>query len=107
MTRTRETRGAGGAPAWEDLPTEARHPGSCDLDRMATEEVIGLLLEEGRRGIEDALRVRDGLVRAAERLAETLRSGGSVLLGFPAILARILLDSRDSRSRSRRGGARR
>ncbi|HUP43864.1 MAG TPA: N-acetylmuramic acid 6-phosphate etherase [Thermoanaerobaculia bacterium] len=68
------------APDWADLPTEARHPASRDLDRLATEEVVALLLEEDRRGIEAALRHRKEIARAAEWLAETLAGGGSVLL---------------------------
>ena len=80
MTGTNDTAGAGGASLWEALPTEARHPASRELDTLPTEEVVALLLEEDRLGIEAALRQRADLARAAEWLAATLRSGGSVLL---------------------------
>jgi N-acetylmuramic acid 6-phosphate etherase len=76
-----EDRGERAAtPAWADLPTEARHPASRDLDRLATEEVVALLIEEDRRGLDAALRHREEIARAAEWLAETLAAGGSVLL---------------------------
>ena len=68
------------APEWADLPTEARHPASRDLDRLPTEEVVALLLEEDRRGLDAALSHREGIARAAEWLGETLAGGGSVLL---------------------------
>ncbi|HLE83466.1 MAG TPA: N-acetylmuramic acid 6-phosphate etherase [Thermoanaerobaculia bacterium] len=54
------------APEWADLPTEARHPASRDLDRLATEEVVALLIEEDRRGLDAALRHRGEIARAAE-----------------------------------------
>ncbi len=65
---------------WESLPTEARHPASSDLDLLSAEEVVALLLEEDRRGLEAAGRQAAGIARAAGWLAETLRSGGTVLL---------------------------
>jgi N-acetylmuramic acid 6-phosphate etherase len=67
------------APDWAGLPTEARHPGSRDLDRLPADEAVALLLAEDRRGIEAALRQREGIARAAEWLAEALAGGGSVL----------------------------
>jgi N-acetylmuramic acid 6-phosphate etherase len=74
---TRQT--ATDAKSWGELPTESRHPGSRDLDRLPTGEVVALLLEEDRRGLAAALEHRDAIARAAEWLAETLAGGGSAL----------------------------
>ncbi len=65
---------------WGSLPTEARHPASGDLDRSSTEEVVSLLLEEDRRGLEAALREREAVAQAAAWVAETLERGGTVVL---------------------------
>ena len=64
---------------WESLPTEARHPASHDLDRLSDEEIVSLLLEEDRRGLEAALRQRESVAQAAAWLAETLAGGGRVV----------------------------
>jgi N-acetylmuramic acid 6-phosphate etherase len=73
--------GGGGTPStWAALPTEARHPASGELDRLPTEEVVALLIEEDRRGLATALDHRRAIATAAEWLAETLAGGGSVLL---------------------------
>lgn len=64
---------------WGRLTTEARHPASHDLDLLADEEIVALLLEEDRRGLEAALAARQDLARAAAWVAETLAGGGSVV----------------------------
>ncbi len=76
----RSPRHAGEGSTWAGLPTEARHPGSLEMDRMPVEEVVGLVIEEDRRGLEAALRHRGAIAQAAEWLAETLAGGGGVLL---------------------------
>ena len=63
---------------WSELPTEARHPASEHLDTLPTEDIVSLLLEEDRRGLEAAHRHRGSIARAADRVAETLDSGGDV-----------------------------
>jgi N-acetylmuramic acid 6-phosphate etherase len=65
---------------WGSLPTEARHPASGDLDRSSLEDVVSLLLEEDRRGLEAALREREAVAQAAAWVAETLTGGGTVVL---------------------------
>ncbi len=64
---------------WRTLRTEARHPSSRQLDTLATEQVVSLLLEEDRHGLEKALGTRQAIAQAAERFAETLESGGDVV----------------------------
>lgn len=79
-TRTTTTGSGGGESTWGRLPTEARHPASRDLDRLPTEDVVALLIEEDRRGLAAALAQREAIATAAGWLAETLAGGGSVLL---------------------------
>jgi len=64
---------------WGALSTEARNPFSASLDTLSSEEVVSLLLEEDRRGLEETLRCREGIARAAVWTAETLEGGGEVL----------------------------
>lgn len=78
---TIETGGTGGGEStWGRLPTEARHPASRELDRLPTEDVVALLIEEDRRGLQAALAERQAIATAAGWLAETLAGGGTVLL---------------------------
>lgn len=65
---------------WSRLPTEARHPGSLDLDALPTGEAVRLVLEEDRRGLEAALEHAAVIAAVAERLAETLAQGHKVIL---------------------------
>lgn len=64
--------------AWGSLPTEARHPASRDLDQLSGEEIVSLLLEEDRRGLEAALSHRQSIARAAAWVAEVLAGEGNV-----------------------------
>jgi N-acetylmuramic acid 6-phosphate etherase len=66
-------------PNWEELPTEARHPASGDLDRLPGERIVDLLLEEDRRGIKAAAAVTREIAQAAEWIADCFSGGGSVL----------------------------
>ena len=65
---------------WQALMTEARHPDSKDLDTLASEEIVTLLLEEDRVGIGAALGQTDKIAAAAEWVAETLQAGGNLIL---------------------------
>lgn len=64
---------------WEELATEARHPGSMDLDLLASERIIELLIEEDRLGLELVRRHAAELARVADELAGTLAAGGDVV----------------------------
>lgn len=75
-----EEQGAGEARSWwESLLTEARHPATLDLDSRSAREIVELILEEDRRGLDAALRQAGPLARAAGWVAETLRRGGDVV----------------------------
>ena len=65
--------------SWGALSTEASNPSSEGLDALSSEEVVSLLLEEDRRGLEAALRSKEGIARAASWVAEALDGGGEVL----------------------------
>lgn len=65
---------------WGVLPTEASNPASEGLDTLSIPEVVSLLLEEDRRGLETALRSRELIAQAAAWVADTLEGGGEVLL---------------------------
>jgi len=64
---------------WHTLLTEGRHPKSKALDALSSEEIVSLLLEEDRAGIEAALDQRETIAMAAAWVAETLESGGDVV----------------------------
>ncbi len=59
--------------------TEGRHPASEALDTLTTEEVVTLLLEEDKRGLDSALAQQREIAQAASWAAESLESGGSVV----------------------------
>lgn len=64
---------------WRTLLTEGRHPESESLDTLSSEEVVALLLEEDKRGLDLALRQKTDIAKAAEWVAEALDSSGSVV----------------------------
>jgi len=75
---------SGHAPAragasWGKLSTEASNPSSEDLDTRSTDEVVALLLDEDRRGLERAREHVESIARAATWAAEALANGGRVL----------------------------
>jgi N-acetylmuramic acid 6-phosphate etherase len=67
------------AGPWQGLLTELRNPRSRDLDTLPTEDVVTLMLEEDRRGLDTALAQRQGIAQAAEWFAEALAAGGKVV----------------------------
>jgi len=68
-----------GAPQWERLPTEARLARSMALDSATSEDIVGLILEEDRSGLEAALAQQGTIARVADLLAQTLDQRGRVL----------------------------
>jgi N-acetylmuramic acid 6-phosphate etherase len=61
------------------LLPESRNPRSRRLDTLATEAVVGLLLDEDRRAIVAAARETRAIARAARLAADALGAGGRVL----------------------------
>lgn len=64
---------------WEELPTEARHPESADLDLLASERIVELLVEEDRRGLDAVRQHARALAGVADEIAATLARGGDVV----------------------------
>lgn len=64
---------------WQALLTEGRHPKSTDLDTLSSQEVVSLLLDEDRTGIEAALVRREKIAQAADWVAEALEAGGDLV----------------------------
>lgn len=64
---------------WGTLSTEALNPLSGDLDTLSTVEVVSMLLEEDRRGLEAALHCREDIAEAASWVAKSLADNGTVL----------------------------
>lgn len=65
---------------WRDLPTERRHPASLEFDLLSSEAAVTLLLDEDRRGLELALGAAPAIAQAADWCAETLATGGDLVL---------------------------
>jgi len=76
---TNSTDSSPPADRWQTLLTESRHPKSADLDTLSSEEIVSLLVEEDRAGIEAALAQREKIAQAAEWVAETLEAGGDLV----------------------------
>jgi N-acetylmuramic acid 6-phosphate etherase len=64
---------------WAKLLTESRNPRSRGLDRLPTEKIVALLLDEDRRAIVAAARERRAITRAAGEVVRALESGGRVV----------------------------
>lgn len=65
---------------WTGLVTEARHPGTAELDLASPQTIVTLVLEEDRRGLDAALAQREAIAAVAARLGECLAAGGDIVL---------------------------
>ncbi len=81
----------GEARRWASLATERRSPRSRSLDALPTERVVALLLDEDRRALGAALRVRRGVARAAALAARTLAGGGRIVLAGAGTSGRLAI----------------
>ncbi len=82
----RHTTKAGPVPAkklphshWSRLLTESRNPKSLHLDRMATEKVVTLLLDEDRLALIEAKKKAREVAAAARLVANAFSHGGRTL----------------------------
>jgi N-acetylmuramic acid 6-phosphate etherase len=64
---------------WSRLLTEARNPKSINLDRMATEKIVTLLLDEDRLAIIEAKRKAREVAAAARLVANAFSKGGRTI----------------------------
>jgi len=67
------------AGRWAGLLTETRNPRSRALDTLPTARVVALLLDEDRRAIVAASRVRARIARAATEAARAIAGGGRIV----------------------------
>lgn len=74
-----EERQNDGGSRWSSLGTEQRNERSETLDLESPDEVVRLLIEEDRYGLEQALRCREHVARVSTWFAEAYGGGGSVL----------------------------
>ena len=64
---------------WSRLLTESRNPKSLNLDRMATEKVVTLLLDEDRLAIIETKKKSREIAAAARLVANSFTAGGRTL----------------------------
>ncbi|MEO5761690.1 MAG: N-acetylmuramic acid 6-phosphate etherase [Vicinamibacteria bacterium] len=64
---------------WSRLLTESRNPRSLNLDRMATEKVVTLLLDEDRLAIVEAKKKSRDVASAARLVANAIALGGRTI----------------------------
>lgn len=64
---------------WSRLLTESRNPKSINLDRMATEKVVTLLLDEDRLAMIAAKKKARDVAAAARLVANSIAKGGRIL----------------------------
>ena len=64
---------------WSRLLTESRNPKSMNLDRMATEKIVTLLLDEDRIALIEAKKKARDVASAARLVANAFTKGGRTL----------------------------
>lgn len=67
-------------PSWQQLATEAVHPGASRLDRIGISGIVQLMQGDDRHVVKALDRARPEIVRSAEWLRETFLTGGTCLL---------------------------
>lgn len=76
-----ESTRSGPGMSCSDLPvTEQRNPNSMTLDRMTTLEMLALFDTEDHTAVAAVAAAASSLARVAERVADTYRTGGRILL---------------------------
>jgi N-acetylmuramic acid 6-phosphate etherase len=64
---------------WARLLTESRNPRSLHLDRLSTERVVTLLLDEDRLAIVETKKRARAIAAAAKLVADAFASGGTIV----------------------------
>ena len=63
---------------WQSLPTEAINPSSLDLDKLAPEDLVDLMVNEDRKMLAAVQRERERIAVGIEMLATALRKDGRI-----------------------------
>src|SRR3954471_8783977 len=64
---------------WQSLPTEAINPSSLDIDKLAPDQLVELMLNEDRKMLAAVQRERQRIAVGVEMIATALRKGGRVV----------------------------
>src|SRR5687767_2096426 len=64
---------------WQSLPTEAINPSSLDIDKLAPDEIVDLMMNEDRKMLEAVRRERERIAVGVEMIASSLRKGGRII----------------------------
>ena len=54
---------------WQSLPTEAINPSSLDIDKLAPEDIVDLMVNEDRKMLEAVKRERERIAVGIEMIA--------------------------------------
>jgi N-acetylmuramic acid 6-phosphate etherase len=64
---------------WQSLPTEAINPSSLDIDKLAPEDIVDLMVNEDRKMLEAVKRERERIAVGIDMIATALRKGGRIM----------------------------
>jgi N-acetylmuramic acid 6-phosphate etherase len=77
---------------WQQLPTEAINPASLNIDKLASAEIIDVMLAEDRKMLAAVSRERERIALAVDIITQALRKGGRLVFigagtsGRPGVL---------------------
>jgi N-acetylmuramic acid 6-phosphate etherase len=64
---------------WQSLPTEAINPASLDIDKLAPDDIVDLMINEDRKMVEAVKREKERIAVGIEMIAASLRKGGRIV----------------------------
>jgi N-acetylmuramic acid 6-phosphate etherase len=64
---------------WQQLPTEAINPASLNIDKLASAEIIDVMLAEDRKMLAAVSRERERIALAVDIITQALRKGGRLV----------------------------
>jgi N-acetylmuramic acid 6-phosphate etherase len=64
---------------WQSLPTEAINASSLDIDKLAADDLVDLMINEDRKMLDAVKRERERIAVGVEMVATALRKGGRIV----------------------------
>ena len=64
---------------WQSLPTEAINPSSLNIDKLAADDIVELMINEDRKMLAAVHRERERIALGVEMISGALRKGGRVV----------------------------
>jgi N-acetylmuramic acid 6-phosphate etherase len=64
---------------WQSLPTEAINPSSLNIDKLAADDIVELMINEDRKMLAAVHRERERIALGVEMISTALRKGGRVV----------------------------